>query len=342
MSEADLFAQTFEGDDTHPRIEKGQDDVSEMEDLIPWHYDSFRLKGDAVTKDVIAPNMPSPVRIGYQGARFDWVLANTIEVDDEYQRNLNANRVNQIAQSLDPDAFNTITLSERPTGSLYCLDGQHRIAAALLSHPDQQVEVPAFIYTGLSPEDEARVFWKMNKHRLSPTAGDAFKARLRFGDPAAKTVKDTLDKNGINIRYFGLGGGVLGADEVQAIAECERLSRRGLLDDTLWTIGVAWRGEKGAYKAQYLAGIAQFLDLFAEELNDPKRGEGRKQRVIDTLAILGPVGIDKTAAFYRENVGSRHSVAIARAIHARYNHHLRGENRLPQWGIGDVPGDEDL
>lgn len=278
-------------------------------------------------------------KIGHAGMDFAWVPVNEIKADDKYQRLLSPSRVNEIAENLNPFAFGMVYLSQRGDGSLYALDGQHRVAAIETKYgPGATKQVPAMVLRSLSPQDEARFYYIMNRHRLQPTAHDAFKARLAFDDEAATNVKRALDDRGIVVST-GMTRSVLRFNEVQAIAEIENLYRTGYLHEVLDVIGEAWRGRDGAHRAVYLKGIRTFLETFWDEFyadTTPQRvRRNRRERLIDALAALGPAGLDDRAKFYADTISARAPIGMARGIHRRFNQGLRGVIRLPQWGEGD-------
>jgi hypothetical protein len=289
---------------------------------------------DTITSESTLPT----VQVGNPSSTFAWIDASRIEVDEGYQRNLNEKRVHQIVRSFDPDVFGVVWVSEREDGSIACLDGQHRVAAALLLNPGQSVWVPSLVYTGLSSDDEARIFFKMNRHRLAPTAIDGWRARLSFNDPDVLAMKGILDQFGIEVVMGGTGGRIA-FNQVIAVSEVEGLYKAGILPVVLTVIDEAWKGEKNAHKGLHMRGISVFLRTFNDYFADAGVGGLRMDRLITTLASLGVDGLERTAAFYRQSIGAPPSTALARAIHDRFNKGLSGKSRvrLPQWGIGASP-----
>jgi hypothetical protein len=294
---------------------------------------------DMETKDVIAGQEPDhlgitvspPVaptdeeKIGYRGADFAWVPAKDIKVG-EYQRDPNPSRVNEIAEGFD----------QRDDG-LYALDGQHRVAAVIVKWGSGTNKmIPCLVYRGLSVEDEARIYFKMNKRRLTPSSHDAFKARLFF-DPVAQAIKALLDARFLSLKAAP-GSTQLRYGEIMAVSELEEIYKTGKLPNVLDIIDAAWRGEAGAHRGSHMRGIYLFLsryhDFFYGAAGDRTKNT-RMQRLIDALASAGPGGIASRAKFYRETIESSGASAMARAIHNRYNHNLRGPNRLPAWGADD-------
>jgi hypothetical protein len=174
----------------------------------------------------------------------------------------------------------------------------------------------------------------MNRNRLSPTAFDGFKARLAFKDPVAVGIQEVVNSHGVTIR-IGVTGH-LKFHEVQAIAQCETLYRRGMLNDVLTFIGLGWKGEDSAHKAVLMRGVYVFLNQFHDEFygdeTHPKLRADRRARLVDTMADLPPMAIERRAKFYQTSIGDSAGTATARALHKAFNERLRNSMRLPKWG----------
>lgn len=134
-----------------------------------------------------------------------WIPVKDLVSDSSYQRGLEPNKVYKIATTFDPDAFGTLVISKRVDGTLAIIDGGHRVAAMYdLGWEDQSV--PAVVHTGLSLEDEARVFTTLNSNRTKPKPQDIHKADVVAREPNAVAIQAVLDKYGVPvIRYPGKG-----------------------------------------------------------------------------------------------------------------------------------------
>lgn len=291
----------------------------------------------AIGTEVIHPTPESDDTIGHPGAQFAWVPVPDIMIDDTYQRTLSSAKVTDIVANFEPVTFGVVYLSRRADGTLWAIDGQHRCAAVEAKYgPHATKRVPSFILTGLSIEDEARIYYLMNRHRLQPTAYDGFRARLAFGDSVAREIKAILDQRGLAVVGGSSFRSTLRFTEIVAIAEVEQIYRAGWLPRTLDVIDAAWPGVEGAHRAAYLRGVRTFLETFAADLYgddvSARIARARHDRVVDVLAGLGPHGLDNRAKFYAEAIGARTAVGMARGIHASFNRNLGQAMRLPAWG----------
>ena len=141
-----------------------------------------------------------------------------INVDLHVQRNTLSSRVEHIARDFDMEAFGVIVLSQREDDTYYVIDGAHRTAAGIKAM-GEDFKVPALAYTGLTVEQEADMFLRLNDTRQIPPL-DKFKVRLVAGDPDALRINECALLAGWQIGqnimaigsiedvYFGRAGGM--------------------------------------------------------------------------------------------------------------------------------------
>lgn len=172
-----------------------------------------------------------------------------LSIDESYQRTLSESRVRRMAGNWDDAMVGTLEVSDR--GSSYVVfDGQHRRAAAVLAGT---TTLPCIVHSGLSPQDEAALFARLQSERKALTAFDAFRARLRAGDQDACEVQSVLDKYG----YTAAPTRRDSPRTISAVVALNRIHLRGGvvgLDETMGLIEQAWQDEDGAHAGQVLEG----------------------------------------------------------------------------------------
>lgn len=113
-----------------------------------------------------------------------------IQVDGNYQRITNENRVNRYAQNFNAVLCGVLVISKRGNGEMFIVDGNHRrTTLQKLGYKHWH----AYILTGLNSEDEARFYESINVDRKNATSAERFKARLHYRDPIAVTIKETVE-----------------------------------------------------------------------------------------------------------------------------------------------------
>lgn len=202
---------------------------------------------------------------GVSSGKLRYLTAGDIKVDTRYQRGLNLAQVERIASQFDPGAFGTITVSRRNDGSLWVLDGQHRLAALQhMNWGDQRV--PCIVYDGLSLDDEAKLFYSPQMTRRALTPMERFRARLILGDPVAIEIKRIANAHGYEINTgTGSDGNTDTIDAVAAV-ECIYKTWAGgaMLGTVLGVTRDAWGTNEFHIPGSVLIGIAAFCYRFPE------------------------------------------------------------------------------
>lgn len=111
-----------------------------------------------------------------------------INVDSDYQRDLRHDLVNEIARNWDIVKAGAILLSVREDGTLWCVDGQHRLAGA---EQAGESEIFAHVVHNLTQGQEAELRLARNVRR-SDTIAEKFRTRLVMGDVAAHHIMELV------------------------------------------------------------------------------------------------------------------------------------------------------
>jgi hypothetical protein len=111
-----------------------------------------------------------------------------INVDSAYQRDLRHDLVNEIARGWDIVKAGPILLSVREDGTLWCVDGQHRLAGAQQAG---ESEMFAHVVHGLTQAQEAELRLARNVRR-GDTIAEKFRTRLVMGDPKAHQIIELI------------------------------------------------------------------------------------------------------------------------------------------------------
>lgn len=123
------------------------------------------------------------------------LLIDSINVDGSYQRDLRHDLVNTIGKGWDIVKAGEILVSARADGTLWCVDGQHRMAGAQLAG---ETEIFAHVIHGLTQEQEAELRLARND-RKSDTIAEKFRARLVMGDQTAHQILELVKQQGTEI-----------------------------------------------------------------------------------------------------------------------------------------------
>ena len=261
--------------------------------------------------------------------RFEYVEVAKIMIDPDYQRAIDVDRAVTIAQSWDPALAQAIDVSLREDGTMWCIDGQHRLSAASLANHSV---IAAMVHTGLSVEDEARTFWLLQKNRRGLNVWAAFKARLVAREPTATDIARIMAERGLKL---GLGG----KSDVQAVASVEQVYRWGgptLLREVLAGLDRAWHLNSGRYDGPLISGAAIILRNYADIPNFDRDRLWDRLSTVTPRQVLAGASERSTTGHQKSGPGRGHFVASV--MRELYNIRLSPARRLPPIAVLTATG----
>lgn len=113
------------------------------------------------------------------------VPVSLMRLDKSYQRETNNENIQKLIRDWDNDRCDFLLASYRDE-KFYVVDGQHRLTAAKYKGIE---ELPCIIFTGLTREQEARLFARQNENVKKLTIYDVFKANIANGDTSIPEIK---------------------------------------------------------------------------------------------------------------------------------------------------------
>lgn len=146
-------------------------------------------------------------RMEHSPGKCQLVSKHAINVDHRYQRMLNELKRRDIAGNFNWVAFGAISVNRRVDGSLWAIDGQHRLAAAKTR--DDINELPCVIFEiPNSIEEEAAAFLALNTLRRPLSSKDRFRAQLVSGNQDAILVETMIKSSGRSVDSRSPGTGI--------------------------------------------------------------------------------------------------------------------------------------
>lgn len=128
----------------------------------------------------------------------EWVAAERLSVDPDYQRSTAGEHSRKIifgmVKAWDWALCQPLVVSRRADGSLFVLDGQHRLAGA--RERGDIPHLPCVLQHGQDPAGEAAAFVALNTRRQKLSQGDIFNGMLAAGDADAKAMAALLGETG--------------------------------------------------------------------------------------------------------------------------------------------------
>lgn len=188
------------------------------------------------------------------------VPVEAIIIDDAYQRTASG-MASRIAREWDNFKAGNITLSLRD-GHFHCVDGQNRVIAARTRGQDT---INAIIYTGLTEQDEAKLFaQQMNNVKLL-TSYDKLNAGVVAGDKVSIDVWDAIHDFNIKlVRQSSSRTGYFSA--ITAAVDAVRLNGKEAL---VWVLRVieesGWHDAKSAYSTKVFRSLMNMYGKYNED-----------------------------------------------------------------------------
>jgi hypothetical protein len=131
----------------------------------------------------------------------EWIAVDRLAIDESYQRATDsaASRrlIFHVKTKWNWNYCQPLVVSRRADGSLFVIDGQHRLSAAL--QRGDIAHLPCVVISGADSDGEASAFVALNTRRQKLSQGDIFNAMLAAGDADAKAVAKLLEETGWNM-----------------------------------------------------------------------------------------------------------------------------------------------
>lgn len=244
----------------------------------------------------------------------EYVPVGELEVDRTVQRStVDMKKVERLKRTWNDGAVGYIVVSQRKSGQKVVIDGQHRFMA-YASLSDNQGEMMAQVFQGLSLEEEAQLFLDTN-YGNQPTLLDKFRVRGVAKDPVAVAVTQMVRAYGWDVNPSAQNG------NIQAVGALERIYRTGevlqlephLLQSTLMVITRAWGLDRGGVQAVILEGIAALIGE-----NDSNMDLKRLEASLKTYPG-GPLGLHTDATTLAALKQGKVTMAVAIQVTDHYN-----------------------
>lgn len=190
------------------------------------------------------------------------VALDKLEICMAYQRTICKSHVNKIAKSFNNDAFGHLCVGKRKDGSLWVVDGQHRMKAAQkigLTH------ILCDIFESDGQEHEAKVFRDKNATRKL-SAVVLFKTRIIEKEEQALLIQQAVRLAGLKLNC-DINGNSTGWPYIRAVKALDSAYKRigyNSLSEMLRLISDIWSGEDDSIQGDMIEGMAIFFEQFPD------------------------------------------------------------------------------
>lgn len=236
-----------------------------------------------------------------------------------YQRPMKPEDVDRLIAKWDDRLLTPIVVSFRD-GNFNVVDGQHRIAAMRKMAGGGDVTVPCIIYTGLTYEQEAELYYMLDRTKGRLRLAHATKALVESAsDAAIIDVKQRVEDAGFVWALDKPTGEPFEIAATRAVINAYRLLGGEAFTRMLGLVAATWQGTPKSLKSSILSGMALFLKTYETELVD--RTFIKRLSTIDPEEIIRRGKVDFST--------NKAALRYARVILNKYNSQQRGGQKLP-------------
>lgn len=273
-------------------------------------------------RKVAAMKAPQTNRLERE-AHLEWITLSNMRVSPLAQRELNKARVDKIAAHLDLEQLGTPTVNRRD-GHEYIVDGQHRIRALEAFGFDGDYTIQCWTYVGLSEEEEAEKFLKLND-TLTVETFARFQVAIQAGREIEVDINRIVLSHDLRLsRDYSVDG------SIRAVGTLRRIyvrSGAAVLSRTLNVAKNAY-GQSGM-ESIILDGLAMLIGRYESRVDD--------MTLIERLSKAqgGAVNVAGRAEVMRQKTGKPKSQCVAAAMTEIYNGGRGGSKLTPWWKSED-------
>tara|TARA_R110000868_G_scaffold373984_2_gene638346 strand:- start:842 stop:1618 length:777 start_codon:yes stop_codon:yes gene_type:complete len=238
-----------------------------------------------------------------------------LQIDKAYQRHeyINKQVVKKIQNSFDELLIGVITVGKRQDGSMWVVDGQHRVLGAKAAG---KKSLECVVFESRGAEHEATVFYELNTQRTGINCIAMYKALLTQGEESTVNIQQLLEKYGFAI---GKKTGEFGAaNTIRATYQ------NGVLPRVLHVIKESFGS--GSERWKWMFGSSHFVQMLTviysrcgEDIDD--------DRMALVLARMQHVDYQRMASRFAGTTGNRAVKIAPEFIESVYNNGLR-KNRI--------------
>ena len=216
-----------------------------------------------------------------------------------YQRPVEQKNVDKLIRNWNSRELYPVIVSFRD-GKFNVVDGQNRIAAMRQMAGGGDVIVPCIIHTGMTYEEEADMYAKLDTDKAPLTPRQHTKALVEAGTDAKVTeVKRLVEEVGFIWALNEPTGEPFEIAPVRTLINAYQLLGGEGFARMLSLLAGTWQGTPNSLKASMLSGMARFVKTYETELRD--RAFIRRMSAVspDEIIRLGRIETDVGLRFAR-------------------------------------------
>lgn len=309
--------------------------IGDLEQLLKHHGfpDKNKLRDAAmriasvgyIEHDQTPAERPAPTMEAGQGPYVTALPVDALFTDSTYQRDLDPARVARMVRAYDAALVGIVEVSERPGGRYAILDGQHRWALTKdVMFEQENPHIACRVHTGLTVDEEAKLYHRLNTTRKQLTGWDRWKARRGASETVCLEIEEACAKAGWTVSYRSSTRGHLTC--TSALEKVYHLGGAPFITYILGIVTAAWNDDPDGATVAIIGGMAGVIGAYGD-------GGLDRDRLIGALSGIVPRQLAARAAAAREIHKGTIDKLTAHVIVEEYNAVARSGRLAPFFSV---------
>lgn len=233
-----------------------------------------------------------------------------------YQRPVRERDIKRLMKEWDPACQTPIIVSYRD-GIYNVVDGQHRISVLRRMNGGKNVTIPCLIFTGWTYEQEAAMYYKLDKASSHLKLAYATRALLESGTaPKIADIKQRIEQAGFTWALDKPSGVSYEIKPVGAVTHAYDILGPQTFSRMLGLLAGTWHGAQNSLTAGMISGVALFLKTHENELEDYEFI--RRLSEVDPVEIIQLAQVEKPALRYAHLIRMKYNEQGAKILPDRF------------------------
>jgi hypothetical protein len=237
-----------------------------------------------------------------------------------YQRPVDVWYVDRLVETFSWTKFGTPFVNQRPDGSYWVVDGQHRIDA--LRQKFGNMEWWFYLTHVEGPKEEAEIFAAVNDGHGRPKPAVLFQGRLTRREPTAVEIERIVMEEGMSLNLLNPKESEF---EIASVSALDTIYKRGpeALREVLRFVRQTWGGQEDFASSAVLTGVAKFFEHYGEHKAFDAAKIGTV--VADHCTVAEAL---RRAKFMAGDENLHRYVAFAATLRSCYNNEVPAKERI--------------
>lgn len=250
---------------------------------------------------------------------FMWIAKGMLRIDPSYQRTdaISESRISTLVKLWSWIACGCLIVARRPDGSLWVVDGQHRLLAAMKRA--SILDLPCMVFDQIEIKEEAKAFGWTNNQRGPMPGTSQFKASVVAEDPIACAVQKMIDEAGYRVKRTATAPNTVAC--VTAMQNCYKISEERCRK--IWKLLVSIHNEAPIMDRVFIGAfhLEGELSKNGHSLTDANNRDCLERNGVEQIKR----SMSSAAAYYGKG-GAR---VYAQGLADLLNHKRHEKNRIP-------------